>query len=264
MAKKKKSKIKLALVIFLVVLIGVTAKSSLRADFKDPLCNLFEPVQQKFKSVDSFLISLKEVVVNLNQWQRRITQLEKEKMRLMAKNVKLQQVEKENETLRKALEMELEQSFGLIFTKVIGKRIEQGHFILNKGSGDGVKKGMPVINSNKNVVGKIIQVGRSNSRVRLISHPDSVFSAQIQEQDVKAEIKGEGGYRVKLDFIPADKKVEKDQIVITSSLGKDYPEGLLVGKIKNVEQKDVKPFQVANVKPYFEKNNDHLFIINNY
>jgi len=58
--------------------------------------------------------------------------------------------------------------------------------------------------------------------------------------------------------------MQKDDIVITSSLGKVFPKGLLIGRIKAIEKKDVEPFQEAWIEPAFNiKRLETLFIITN-
>lgn len=262
--KKGKGKIKLGLILLLIVLVVITIKPSIRMKTKEPFLLLFNPVQERLKAVDSFLVSLNKVVINLNNWQQEITQLEREKMNLLAENAELRKIREENDDLRKALEMELQKSFQLKLVRLTGKRLGQEQIIVDKGQSDGIEKGMPVVNAERVVVGKITQLGDKISRVRLISHPESVFSAQLKDEKMEAEIKGEGNFGVKLDFIPSGQKIEQGQVVVTSALSGDYPAGLLVGEIKQVRQRDVKPFQVAEVDPYFEVDEDFLFIITDY
>lgn len=251
----------MGLILLLVILIGLTAKPSFRMKAKEPFYSLLNPVQEKFETADSFLISLNEVVVNLNKWQERMERLERARMSLLAENADLRQVEKENKTLRKALDMELQKDFQLKLVRITGKRLEQEQIILNKGRNDGLEKNMPVVGADRIVIGKTIKVGDNTSRVRLISHPETSFSAHLKNKEMEAEIEGQKGFGIRLNFIPSEVKVEKGQVVVTGALGGVYPAGLLVGEIKQVEQRDVKSFQVAEVDPYFKADGDFLFVI---
>lgn len=256
-------KIKLGFIIVLIALVGITFKPSIRLKVKKPFYSLFQPIQKRFETADRFLGSLGRVITNLNSLRKRLVELEREKLRLLEENAQLQQVERENESLRKALDMELHQEFKLELVRVIGKRLEQKQIVLGKGSEDGIKKGMPVVTSQKVVVGSVTRAGEDVSRVRLISHPETRFSAQLKDRKIKSEIKGQGTSKLKLDFIPQDQQVKPGQVVVTSALGGEFPPGLLVGEIKQVKQKNVKPYQVADVKPYSEFNN-FLFVITDY
>lgn len=261
---KRNSKIKFGLALLLIILIVVTIKPSIRTGIKKPFYTLLNPIQKRFKKADTFLLSLGQVVANLNHWQKRVVQLEKDKTSLLARNAELQQLEKENGSLREALGMDLQKDFGMKLARVTGKRLEQEELIINKGKSEGIKKGMPVINSQKVLVGRIIRASENASRIRMISHPEVNFSAKLKDKKMEGEIKGQGNFGVKFDFIPADEKIKPDQVVVTDALGGDYPPGLLIGKIESVEQRDVKSFQVAEVDIYYKANNDYLFVITNY
>lgn len=256
-------KIKLGFIIVLIVLVGITFKPSVRLKVKKPFYSLFQPIQKRFETANHFLGSLGRVITNLNSLRKRLVELEQKRLRLLGENAQLQQVERENESLRKALDLKLQNEFELELVRVIGKRLDQKQIVLGKGSEDGIKKGMPVITSQKVVVGSVTRVGQDVSRVRLVTHPETRFSAQLKDRKIKSEIKGQGTSELKLDFIPQEQQVKPGQVVVTSALGGDFPPGLLVGKIKQVEQKNVKPYQVADVEPYSEFNN-FLFVITDY
>ncbi|MEF8847372.1 MAG: rod shape-determining protein MreC [Candidatus Paceibacterota bacterium] len=258
------SKIKFGLFFLLVVLIIFTIKPSIRMRVKKPFYASLAPVQRNFEAADHFLLGLGEVVVNLNHWQEVVTQLQKDKLGLLARNAELLQLEEENKNLREALDMELQKDFQMELVQIIGKRLEQEEIIINKGKEDGLEEGMPVINSHKVLAGKLTQVNSNTSRVRFIFHPESSFSANLKDKEMEGEVKGQGDFKIKFDFIPADEKIGKGQVVVTNALGEIYPPGLLIGEIESVKQRDVKPFQVAQVDPYYKVNNDFLFVITNY
>lgn len=261
---KRNNKIKFGLALLLIVLIVVTIKPSIRTGVKKPFYTLLNPIQKRIKRANSFLLSLGQVVANLNHWQERVVQLEKDKFSLLSRNNELQQLEKENKSLREALDMDLQKDFKMKLVRVTAKNLKQNEIIINKGDNDGISKGMPVVNSQKMLVGRIIRASESASRIRIISHPEANFSAKLKDKKMEGEIKGQGNFGVKFDFIPVDKKIKQGQVVVTDALGGTYPAGLLVGKIKSVEQRDVKPFQIAELDIYYKANNDYLFVITNY
>lgn len=260
----KNSKIKLGVVLFLVILIGITIKPSFRLKAKRPFRVALNPIREKLKATDSFLLSLENVVINFNRWEERLTELQQEKIELLAENAKLQEVRQENESLREALEVELQDSFELKTTRVIGVRPEQNLLIINKGSKDEIEEGMSVVDSNKALAGEIIEVGKRSATVRLITHPETSFSAHLKNKEAEAEIRGLGHSKVELDLIPADQEVSSGEVVVTSALGGSYPAGLLVGEVEKVEKKDVESFQIAEVQPHFDKTSSYLFVITDY
>ncbi|NCQ03422.1 MAG: rod shape-determining protein MreC, partial [Cyanobacteria bacterium] len=61
---------------------------------------------------------------------------------------------------------------------------------------------------------------------------------------------------------PLDKEISAGDIVVTSALSGDFPEGILVGKVKSVKKNELEPFQQAEIIPSFDfKEIDQLFII---
>ena len=46
--------------------------------------------------------------------------------------------------------------------------------------------------------------------------------------------------------------IKEDDIVLTTSLGGNFPKGLLVGKVKNIKTSDTEPFQKAEVYSFLK------------
>lgn len=146
---------------------------------------------------------------------------------------------------------------------------------INKGSADGILENMPVINQQNVLFGKVFKVYKNFSQVMLISNKNSVINVEVQKnipeqtseqvKEVNGVVKGSGGLAIYLDLIPVDDQINEQDVLITSALEEVFPKNLLVGKITKVEKNDQKPFQQAEVQPFFNiKNADNLFVITNY
>lgn len=183
---------------------------------------------------------------------------------LLAENAQLKEFEKENESLREALNIGLQKQFKLCLAQVIDKDIDQDFILIDKGLKDTILTDMPVITSQKVLLGKVTEVFENFSKVMLVSSKESSLSAKIQDKEIEGVVKGKGSLAVRFDLINLHENMEKDDIVITSSLGKVFPKGLLIGQIKAIEKKDVEPFQEAWIEPAFNiKRLETLFIITN-
>ena len=184
---------------------------------------------------------------------------------LLAENIALKELKKENQILREALGLGLEKEYQLILAQVIGKDIEQDLLLINKGFQDGLSENLPVITQEKILVGKISEVYKNFSKILLISNPQSSFDAKIAEREILGLVKGKGNLKIFLDFIPQEKEIKKEDLVITSALGGIFPAGLLVGQIGEVKKSDLGLFQQAEILPFFEiKEIETLFIIANF
>lgn len=185
-------------------------------------------------------------------------------LQLQQELIVLQDVQKENESLREALRLGTEKKFGVVSSRIIGKDPSQDILILNAGSRDGVQKGMPVMTPENVAAGKIEEVFENSSRVMLLSHPASSFEAKILKEGVVGAVQGQGGYQALLDLIPQESTVVPGDIVVSASLGGVFPENLLVGEVKEVRVSDEKSFQQASLSLFFDvRKAGLLFIIKN-
>ena len=90
--------------------------------------------------------------------------------------------------------------------------------IINKGSKAGILKGMPVIDKEY-LVGRIVETNYLSSRVLLLSDLNSRIPVTFGEDGVQAILKGSGGSRPVLEYLPEGYVVEEGVDVFTS--GKD-------------------------------------------
>jgi len=185
-----------------------------------------------------------------------------ENQQLLSQIATLKEIEKENQVLKEALELGLEKEFQLELACLVSKDISKDSLLINKGEEDGILEGMPVITSNKVLVGRIGQVFEDFSEVILISSKESSFEAKIAGQDIFGIAKGKGSLKVSLELIPKEKVVSREDLVVSSSSGGIFPQGLFVGEIKEVKKSDVEPFQAAEIILGFTIDNlGKLFII---
>lgn len=124
---------------------------------------------------------------------------------------------------------------------------------INKGKKDGVKVNMAVI-SEDGMIGKIKTVQPFSSTVQLVSDlgRTNLISAVVQgDDDINGMIEGYDPKKKMLSFklIPYDAKLKKGQTVVTSGLGGVFPEGLEIGKVKEITPDPEGLTKIAYVKP---------------
>lgn len=182
---------------------------------------------------------------------------------LLAKNAQMEDLKKENVFLRQGLNLELSKDFDLKIADVIAKKVADDILIINKGSKDLVEVGMPVITSQKALVGKIIKVYDNFSEVSLITNKNFSFDVKIGDAMIDGLVKGKGGMIAAVDLVPKDKDMQIGAPVITSRLGGIFPAGLVIGTIKEVNKNDVGTFQSATLFLAFDVNGaNQVFIAN--
>lgn len=190
--------------------------------------------------------------------------LQRQNQNLLFRLTWLKRIEKENKELREVLGLELHKSFAIIDALVTAKDIEEDSLFINKGQRDGVEQGLIVITPQKSLLGTIEKVYDNNSLMFLVSDPQTKINVQIGESNVESIAKGNGKLRLVVENLPKEKLIELGDLVTTSKLQKDLPQGLLVGKVKKIKKSDVSPFQRLEIEPFFNFSELNLvFVITN-
>jgi rod shape-determining protein MreC len=258
--------------------------------YQKPVRNFFylisAPIQKTLWRLGDRVSNFFEAISGIQNLKKENEDLKVKIQSLTAENVSLKELGKENATLRTALNLGLEKEFKLTLAQVIGKDISQDSLIIDRGSKDGVLKNQPVITEQKSLVGRISEVYENFSKVMLITNKDSTFDGKISEteiypvRDYQSEekmpreqisngvyslVKGYGNFKVFFDLVPKDKEIKKGDIIVTAATGGIFPEGLLVGEIKEVQKSDVEPFQKVEISPSLDiKEINYLFVISGW
>ena len=172
--------------------------------------------------------------VNLYTYSKK---LEKELNQFKSKKISLDILQFENQKLREQLDDYLV-STEVIFSKIIidNKSPYLRSFIINKGSKDGIKNGMVVLDQ-KYLVGKVIEVNFATSRVLLLSDINSNIPITISPGNLLAIATGTGKNRAKVNFLKKIHfdKISNESLVYTSGTGGLIKSGVPVGKISNFD-----------------------------
>ena len=120
--------------------------------------------------------------------------------------------------------------------------------IINQGKAQGVKEGLPVL-APQGIVGRIVGVYPEYSKVMLIVDRKSSADAMVQRTRIRGMLKGKGGNRCSLEFVPKSADVQVGDLVLASGLAGLYPKGLVFGKVTAANKKNPGVFQEIEVSP---------------
>ena len=133
--------------------------------------------------------------------------------------------------------------------------------IINRGSNDGILRGMPVV-TDQGLVGRVDAVIADAARVQLITDLGSAVNVRLQNAEVGASLVGSVTGELTLELIPTqDTAVEEGDLVLTSGLGGGYPPDLIIGQVVNVRSRDFDLFQRATVQPVVDFNRLPIVLI---
>ena len=100
--------------------------------------------------------------------------------------------------------------------------------IVNKGSKDKVKLGMAVLDGNY-LVGKIVEVNYSTSRVLLVSDLNSKIPVGIEPGNIQSILSGTGKQNGKIEYLETEIIINDKSVVYTSGSGGLFKAGIPVG-----------------------------------
>lgn len=224
-----------------------------------PLEGLFlqltTPVQRLVDGLTDRMVDTSTFWRDLRDLREKNKQLESLVDQLMIENVRLKEVEAQNEDLRqKLLFSEAHPQYILKAAQVRGRVIgsEPDNFmsilIIDVGKQDGVKVGMPVV-TERGLVGHIRAVGPNWARVLLIIDPSSSVAALVQSSRAPGVVSGRLGQDLVMDYIPQEEQIAVGEVILTSGMGGNYPMSLVIGQIIEIVRNDIEPFQRAVVRP---------------
>lgn len=177
-------------------------------------------------------------------------QLEAEVARLQSQIIELQQQNSELQVLSALLDFARTHAENEYITAaVIGRDISPflHYVIINRGSDDNLRRGMPVV-SSQGLVGRIAAVTADGARVQLITDPDSVINVRIQPSGAEGTLEGSITGDISVENIPQDAIIQTGDLILTSGLGGNFPPDMLVGQVSGVRQQPVELFQTASVE----------------
>ncbi len=131
---------------------------------------------------------------------------------------------------------------------------------LNKGQLDGVKKQQTVIDS-KGIMGQIVDLTPTTSRVLLITDPDHQIPIRIQRTGQRGILQGTGHDTAQLNFIPINSEIKVGDTIESSGLGGIFPSGYPVGTITQIKTQGDNPYFKISVNPIAELNKSYRVLI---
>jgi rod shape-determining protein MreC len=174
--------------------------------------------------------------------------LERKVRELAATNERLKEHAAENVQLRRMLALGQSMPGPTIAASVVGY-VPEGtpHVILiDRGWRDGVSRDAVVINGD-GLVGHVINAGAHDAHVLLAIDPSSNVPAYLRDTRTWGIVTGTGQH-VRMKYIGQDVKVRPGDTVITGK-GQIYPEGIIIGTVREVDRRDNALYQSAVIVP---------------
>lgn len=156
--------------------------------------------------------------------------------------------------------------YDYIAATVVGREISPflQFIIIDKGTEDGVRYGMPVV-TQQGLVGRVDAVIAGAARIKMITDSTSVVNVYLQSADIEAQLQGSLTGDLFLDMMPVDEGVEPGDVVLTSGLGGNYPPNVFVGQVLSTQSRENALFQTASIQPIVDfKSINAVLVVNNF
>jgi rod shape-determining protein MreC len=179
------------------------------------------------------------------------------KQRVQELEVEVQQKEDltaENERLKSFLQLKEEEKYKILPAQIIGRdpSVWFDTLIINRGSLDGVKLNMPIINKG-GLVGRVAAVSPLTAQVYLITKEKSGLGAVIGElgnSNALGVVSGFGKKEIlEMGYVPGSTEVQVGESVYTTGQDGIYPPGLKIGDVIEVRSGSATVPHQISIKP---------------
>lgn len=210
---------------------------------QSPVTSITSSVTNYFQSISS----LRSAQTENDQLKQRVQELE----------VEVQQKEelsKENESLKALLELKTEAKYKILPAQIIGRdpSLWFDSAIINRGSLDGVKLNMPIVN-NGGLIGRVIAVSPITAQINLVTKDQSRMGGVIGALGTSNALGVVTGTSKKelleMGYIPGSIEVQPGEMVYTTGQDGIYPAGLKIGEVVEVRPGSATVTQQIFIKP---------------
>lgn len=222
--------------------------------------------QKPLGASQSFLGRSKQRVVSwfsTGELLRENDKLKSENRRLVSANLKIYELEKENNFLRKELGVTQRKNYTVAMARVFHQLFD-GQFqtvLIDIGENEGVKPEMPVIFDGEVLYGIVKEVYSAAALVYLITDPRVTLNVKIKDSEIMGRSRGALNEGLSFELVANQEEVQAGNIVITSGLD-GLPSSLIAGKIKTVSAERGGIFKEIKIEPEFQSlTADRVFVL---
>lgn len=242
------------LLIVVVLSLGLIISDGLYGVFKplrSLLTTLVSPVQYIASLPAVFLDASTDRIISQEQLITENEALIQQLVILQADNQRYQSLQAENEQLRKLLDAPVKTNLPKKVAELMA--VDNNPYslqvLINKGSINGVFNTQPVID-DQGVVGQIVDVAQTTSRVLLVSDLSHAIPVRILRNNLRLIANGSGDLNfLNIKHVPHSADVAEGDILISSGLGNVFPEGYPVAVISQIKRDEGRPFAMVKATP---------------
>ncbi|MEX1222871.1 MAG: rod shape-determining protein MreC [Idiomarina sp.] len=216
------------------------------------LSSIVSPVQYLAILPEQLLDSASKALQTRTSLNAENEAMREQLLHLQGRLQRFQFLQNENARLRNLLDSDVRNESRRMVAEVVAVASDpfSHQLVINKGTINGVYEGQPVLDS-RGIVGQIISVSTTTSRVVLISDQSHSIPLRAERNDIRVLAQGVGDLqRLELMFIPHSTELQEQDMLVTSGLGDTFPEGYPVAIIESIVRDESLPFAVVHARPF--------------
>lgn len=270
--KLLKNKLTVTIIVLSVAFLGlifVTVKRDDLSIIESGAGSSLNPIQKLVYNANRGVKDFVDFFLNYSDVKEENKELAKENKKLQNKLTELSDSEETIARLQALLDFKNARSeYNYLGTNIIGYsggNITNG-YIVDRGTNDGVKKGM-VVTASDGLLGQVSTVGSNWAIVQSISNENVSVAVMVEStRENTGILKGykdsENNNLAKVTNLPMGSQVKEGDVILTSGLGEVYPSEMRIGEVVSVEVDRINVMKSAIVKPYIDLNKlEELVII---
>ena len=238
-------------VVLSLYILSAAARGQLKHDPIGPvLLWLFRPLQIAAHSVTSWIREMQESYVTVAGYKAENERLRKRIVELETDRNRFFEAEATNQQLRKLLDFRSQLPSVSITASIIANSASAWFQTcsIDKGSADGVRKGMSVV-TPLGVVGRVVDVTARSAKVLLLTDANSGIDVMVQRTRARGIVSGSLENGTVLKYVKRTEDVQVGDRLITSGLDGVFLKGLMVGTVSKVRKQNLGLFQTIEVMP---------------
>lgn len=165
--------------------------------------------------------------------------------------LRLHSLEQENAAMRRLLNSPLHETSRRMFAEVVAVDSDpyMQRVVVNRGSSSNAYLSMPVI-TDEGLVGQVIEVDYSFSRVLLLSDPASSVPVVNMRNQIRALAEGNGTHdELDIANVARSADIQEGDLLVTSGVGGVYPQGYPVAVVTSVGMSENQSFAEVKARP---------------